>query len=88
MPATDWQLVNKNEGNKMSTTETDRSERTHQPRPNHIPGTNKGEEQALTSKEAGREAGRKNYQDARDATGINAAQRQPIHPAMPNIPPA
>ncbi len=72
----------------MSTTETDRSERTHLPQPNHVPGTNKGEEQALTSKEAGREAGRKKYQDARDSTGINAAQRQPIHPDMPQIPPA
>ncbi|MEY2439370.1 MAG: hypothetical protein QOI34_755 [Verrucomicrobiota bacterium] len=69
-------------------TETDRSERTHLPQPNHIPGTKKGEEQALTSREPGREEGRKNYQDARDSTGINAAQRQPIHPAMPNIPPA
>ncbi len=69
-------------------TETERSERTHVPQPNHIPGTNKGEEQALTSKEAGRGAGRKNYQDARDSTGINSAARQPIHPAMPQIPPA
>ncbi|MEP6778087.1 MAG: hypothetical protein ABI944_06500 [Chthoniobacterales bacterium] len=72
----------------MSTTETDRSERSRQPQPAHISGTNKGEEQALTSKEVGREAGRKNYQDARDSTGINAAARQPIAPGMPNIPPA
>ncbi|MDP9098208.1 MAG: hypothetical protein M3N48_04345 [Verrucomicrobiota bacterium] len=72
----------------MSTEEIDRSERTYQAPPTHIPGAKKGEEQALTTKEVGREAGRKNYQDARDATGINAAQRQPIHPAMPNIPPA
>ncbi len=72
----------------MSVTETDRSERSYQPQPNHVPGTDKGEEQALSSREVGRELGRKNYQDARDATGINAAKRQPIHPAMPNIPPA
>jgi hypothetical protein len=72
----------------MSTTETDRSERTYQPDPTHIAGTNKGEEQALTTKEPGRETGRKNYQDARDSTGINADARQPIHPAMPHIPPA
>ena len=72
----------------MTNDEKDRSERTHVAQPNHVPGTNKGEEQALTSKEVGREAGRKNYQDARDATGINADKRQPIHPAMPNIPPA
>jgi hypothetical protein len=71
----------------MSTTETDRSERTHLPQPNHVPGTNKGEEQALNIKEPGREAGRKNYQSARDSTGINADKRNPIHPAMPNIPP-
>lgn len=49
--------------------ESDRSDSSDQPQPSHIPGTKKGEEQALTSKEAGREAGRKNYQDARDATG-------------------
>jgi len=69
-------------------TESSRSDQSNQPQPSHIPGTNKGEEQALNSKEAGREEGRKNYQDARDATGINAAARQPIHPDMPNIPPA
>ncbi len=72
----------------MTNEEKDHSERTHQAEPNHVPGTNKGEEQALTSKEVGREAGRKNYQDARDSTGINADKRQPIHPSMPNIPPA
>ncbi len=73
---------------RLERTEFSRSDRSNQPQPSHIPGTNKGEEQALTSKEAGREAGRKNYQDARDSTGINSAARQPIHPAMPNIPPA
>ncbi len=57
------------------------------PQGNHIAGTSKGEEQALSSREAGRETGRKNYQDARDSTGINAAARQPIHPDMPGIPP-
>jgi hypothetical protein len=71
----------------MSTTETDRSERTYQPQPNHVPGTNKGEEQALTTKEAGRGEGGKCYQTSRDATGINADKRAPIHPAMPCIPP-
>jgi hypothetical protein len=88
MSAAHWQQLKQNEGGTMSTTETDRSERTHQPEPTHISGTNKGEEQALTSKEAGRDPDRKHYQDARDSTGINAAQRQPIHPAMPYIPPA
>jgi hypothetical protein len=67
--------------------ESSRSDTGKQPQPAHIPGTKKGEEQALTTKEPGREAGRKNYQDMRDATGINADKRQPIHPSMPNIPP-
>jgi hypothetical protein len=40
-------------------------------------------------KEPGRESGNtRNYRTARDSTGINAAQRAPIHPDMPNIPPA
>ncbi len=69
-------------------TESSRSDPAYKAVPNHVPGTNKGEELALKSKEVGRELGRKNYQDARDATGINSAARQPIHPAMPNIPPA
>ncbi len=72
----------------MTNEEKDRSERTHPPEPNHVSGTNKGEEQALSSKEAGREAGRKNYQSARDSTGINPEARAPIHPAMPHIPPS
>ncbi len=71
----------------MSTEERDRSERTHQAEPNHVAGTKKGEEQALSSKEPGREAGRKNYQSSRDSTGINPEARAPIHPSMPNIPP-
>jgi hypothetical protein len=75
-----------NDPNKERT-ESDRSD-TSLPEPNHVPGTVRGEELALTNKEAGRGLGRKNYQDARDSTGINAAARQPIHPAMPNIPPA
>jgi hypothetical protein len=73
---------------RLERTETDRSDSSDQPQPSHIPGTNKGEEQALTTKEPGREAGRKNYQDARDSTGINSDKRQPIDPSMPNIPPA
>ncbi|MDQ6623058.1 MAG: hypothetical protein M3Y86_06180 [Verrucomicrobiota bacterium] len=58
------------------------------PVPNHVSGTPKGEEQALGSREPGREEGRKNYRSARDSTGINADQRNPILPIMPNIPPA
>ena len=59
-----------------------------QPIPNHVSGTPKGEEQALSGREPGRETGRKNYRDARDSTGINPDARQPILPVMPNIPPA
>ena len=57
------------------------------PDPVHIPGTTKGEELALDSKEAGRGEGRKGYINSRDSTGINAEARAPIHPDMPNLPP-
>jgi hypothetical protein len=60
----------------------------HPPDPVHIPGTSKGEECAL---QKGREPGRgqgKQYRSARDSTGINPQNRQPIHPDMPNIPPS
>lgn len=59
-----------------------------QPVPDHVAGTLKGEEQALNSREPGRDPDRKNYRDARDSTGINADKRQPIVPGMANIPPA
>jgi hypothetical protein len=57
------------------------------PEPVHLKGMAKGEEYAL---EHGREPGRggRQYRSARDSTGINPSRRQPIHPAMPNIPPA
>ena len=60
------------------------------PQPVHIPGTAKGEEMTLhKGKEPGREMGKtRNYRSARDSTGINAKSREPIHPKMPNIPPA
>jgi Thioredoxin-like proteins and domains len=48
----------------------------------------KGEEQALKSREPGRDPNRKNYRSARDSTGINADKREPIVPGMGNIPPA
>ncbi len=61
----------------------------HKPtEPVHVPGTARGEEMALRK---GREAGRgeqKQYRSARDATGINAEDEQPIDPSMPHIPPA
>jgi hypothetical protein len=58
------------------------------PQPVHVAGNGKGEEMALTNREPGRDPDRKQYRSARDSTGINAADRQPIHPDMPNIPPA
>ncbi len=58
------------------------------PQPVHVPGTVKGEETVFHhGREAGRDCG-KDYRSARDSTGINSKDRQPIHPAMPNIPPA
>ncbi len=62
---------------------------SHTPQPVHVPGTSKGEELALHSKEPGRRQGNsRNYRSSRDSTGINAAARRPIHPDMPSIPPA
>lgn len=48
----------------------------------------RGEEMAASKgREPGR-GGQKYYRSARDSTGINAKAREPISPAMPNIPPA
>lgn len=57
------------------------------PEPVHIKGTKRGEEYAI---DHGREHGRggHHYRSARDSTSINASLREPIHPAMPSIPPA
>ncbi|HZR15950.1 MAG TPA: hypothetical protein VFE51_01365 [Verrucomicrobiae bacterium] len=61
--------------------------RSKPPEPVHLAGMEKGEEYTLKhGKEHGR--GGRQYRSARDATGINAEQRRPIHPAMPDIPPA
>jgi hypothetical protein len=59
----------------------------HPPQPVHQNGIKKGEEAVYHQ---GREAGRggRQYRSARDSTGINSANREPIHPDMPNIPPA
>jgi hypothetical protein len=58
------------------------------PEPVHIAGTIGGEELALLKgREPGR-GGQKQYRSARDSTGINAVNAQPIDPAMPNIPPS
>ena len=59
------------------------------PQPVHVAGNGKGEERVFNKgREPGRDAERKQYRSARDSTGISAANRNPIHPAMPNIPPA
>lgn len=57
------------------------------PQPVHVEGMHKGEEVVF---ELGREPGRggKMYRSARDATGINAKDRAPILPIMPELPPA
>lgn len=58
------------------------------PEPVHIKGTTRGEALVLAKgKEPGR-GGQKSYRSARDSTGINPKAREPIDPAMPNIPPA
>ena len=54
----------------------------------HTAGTAKGEEWI---QKRGREPGRTDPdtgRTARDSTGINAEDRDPIDPRMPNIPPA
>jgi hypothetical protein len=61
---------------------------SNNPQPVHVPGTPKGEEQALNGREPGRDLNRKYYRSARDSTGINADKREPIVPGMANIPPA
>lgn len=60
------------------------------PEPVHVKGTNKGEELARAKgREPGRQSsGGKGYRAARDSTGINADDRESIHPDSPNIPPA
>ena len=58
------------------------------PLPTHIAGTQKGEELTLTQ---GKEPGRgddSHYRTARDATGINAKNRDPIDPKMGWLPPS
>jgi hypothetical protein len=53
--------------------------------PSHTPGTTRGEEMVLKKgPEPGRETGTRT---ARDATSVNAKQRDPIDPRMPYMPP-
>ncbi len=56
--------------------------------PTHTPGTARGEDRV---KQFGREPGRQNRppdRTARDSTSINAEDREPIDPRMPQMPPA
>jgi hypothetical protein len=57
------------------------------PKPVHVEGMHKGEEAVF---DLGREPGRggEMYRTARDATSINAKDRAPILPIMPELPPA
>jgi hypothetical protein len=59
------------------------------PKPTHIPGTNRGEQLVQQKgREPGREEHGRSYRNARDSTGLNAKDRQPILPSMPQMPPA
>jgi hypothetical protein len=59
------------------------------PKPVHITGTNKGEELVMQhGREPGRSDDEKYYRTARDSTGLNPSQHEPIDPRMPQIPPA
>jgi hypothetical protein len=56
--------------------------------PSHTPGVPKGEERVIKE---GREPGRgdrRAHRTARDSTSINAQDREPIDPRMPQLPPA
>jgi len=54
-------------------------------KPSHTRGTHKGEEWTRHHREPGRENG---TATSRSSTGINAKNRAPIDPRMPNLPPA
>jgi hypothetical protein len=60
------------------------------PKPTHISGTAKGEEMVIRhGREPGRaERGKRGYRSSRDSTSLNAQQRGPIDPRMPEMPPA
>lgn len=50
-------------------------------KPSHTPGTPRGEALSIPAQQ-------RPTRKADDATGVNVADRQPIHPKMPNLPPA
>jgi hypothetical protein len=53
--------------------------------PSHTPGTHRGEDWVKETIEPGRGGA---TATARSSTGINAGDRAPIDPRMPNLPPA
>ncbi len=58
------------------------------PEPVHVPGMHRGEELVLEKgHEPGRRGGGRDYRTARDSTSIDPQRRNPIDPAMPNMPP-
>jgi hypothetical protein len=71
------------------------SQQVSRDEPAHAPGTRKGEEMASAGKEPGRHHTGATHLDrpaggsrARDATGINPEQEEPIDPRMPHFIPA
>jgi len=58
------------------------------PDPVHVAGMERGEEAVFKhGTEAGRGKSKQGYRSARDSTSIESERREPIDPAMPNIPP-
>jgi hypothetical protein len=85
----DWRMAKVSESNPSSQKGSGVMQKHPKPPdPVHVQGMHKGEELVLNK---GREPGRNGsgqYRSSRDSTGINAEHEKPIHPAMPNIPPA
>ena len=54
----------------------------------HTPGVHKGEEEIDRVSARDRRSSGLRGRTSRDATGINADNRAPIDPQMPNLPPA
>ena len=59
------------------------------PKPVHVRGTRRGERLvAEDGREPGRHMAGPAYRTARDSTGLNPEEMEPIDPSMPHIPPA
>ena len=58
-------------------------------KPNHVPGTNEGNEMLRKNGlEPGRHRGGRSHRTARDSTSVRPEAEEPILPEMPNLPPA